>query len=46
MFEVVCIYYGIDMDVLVWDILEYLFDKVLYGSGKEKIYFCYENDFG
>ncbi|MFP7734149.1 excinuclease ABC subunit UvrA [Priestia aryabhattai] len=44
--EAVCTHYGIDMDVPVRDIPEHLFDKVLYGSGKEKIYFRYENDFG
>ncbi|WVE36732.1 excinuclease ABC subunit UvrA, partial [Priestia megaterium] len=44
--EAVCTHYRIDMDVPVRDIPEHLFDKVLYGSGKEKIYFRYENDFG
>ncbi|ALC82440.1 MULTISPECIES: excinuclease ABC subunit UvrA [Bacillus] len=44
--EAVCNHYGIDMDMPVEDIPTHLFDKVLYGSGKEKIYFRYENDFG
>ncbi|MDG4657166.1 excinuclease ABC subunit UvrA [Ectobacillus antri] len=44
--EAVCNHYGIDMDVPVKDIPKHLFDKVLYGSGEEKIYFRYVNDFG
>ncbi|MGG3642816.1 excinuclease ABC subunit UvrA [Bacillus gobiensis] len=44
--EAVCDHYGIDMDIPVEDIPTHLFDKILYGSGKEKIYFRYENDFG
>jgi len=44
--EAVCKHYGIDMDIPVKDIPESLFDKVLYGSKGEKIFFHYENDFG
>jgi excinuclease ABC subunit A len=44
--EAVCNHYGIDMDVPVKDIPKHLMDKVLYGSGDEKIYFRYVNDFG
>lgn len=46
MLQAVCNHYGIDMDVPVKDIPKNLLDKVLYGSGKEEIYFRYENDFG
>ncbi|WP_439740634.1 excinuclease ABC subunit UvrA [Bacillus pseudomycoides] len=42
----VCNHYGIDMDMPVKDIPKELFDKVLYGSGEEKVYFRYVNDFG
>lgn len=42
----VCNQYGVDMDVPVKDILKDLFDKVLYGSGEEKVYFRYVNEFG
>ncbi|WP_209121432.1 excinuclease ABC subunit UvrA [Alkalihalobacillus sp. BA299] len=42
----VCDHYGIDMDVPVEQISESLLNKVLYGSGTEKIYFRYENEFG
>lgn len=44
--EAVCTHYGIDMDIPVKDIPVHLFDKILYGSGSELIYFKYENDFG
>ncbi|AHL72967.1 excinuclease ABC subunit UvrA [Bacillus altitudinis] len=44
--EAVCTHYGIDMDIPVKDIPAHLFDKILYGSGSELIYFKYENDFG
>ncbi|WP_419393391.1 excinuclease ABC subunit UvrA [Cytobacillus praedii] len=44
--EAVCTHYGIDMDIPVKDIPAHLFDKVLYGSNGEKIFFHYENDFG
>ncbi|MBA9026782.1 MULTISPECIES: excinuclease ABC subunit UvrA [Bacillaceae] len=39
-------HYGIDMDIPVKDLSTGLLDKILYGSGKEKIYFRYENDYG
>ncbi len=42
----VCKHYGIDMDMPVKDIPKELFDKVLYGSGEEKVHFRYVNDFG
>ncbi|MBJ8053790.1 excinuclease ABC subunit UvrA [Bacillus cereus] len=42
----VCNHYGIDMDISVKDIPKDLFDKVLYGSGEEKVYFRYVNEFG
>jgi excinuclease ABC subunit A len=42
----ICAHYGIDMDIPVKDIPDDQMDKILYGSGKEKIYFRYENDFG
>lgn len=42
----ICAHYGIDMEIPVKDIPEPLMDKILYGSGKEKINFRYENDFG
>ncbi|RLQ96708.1 excinuclease ABC subunit UvrA [Falsibacillus albus] len=44
--EAVCTHFGIDMDVPVHKIPKNLMDKVLYGSGNEKVYFRYENDFG
>ncbi|WP_226682110.1 excinuclease ABC subunit UvrA [Sutcliffiella horikoshii] len=46
MLQAVCNHFGIDMDVPVKDIPKNLLDKVLYGSGKEEVYFRYENDFG
>lgn len=42
----VCDHYGIDMNVPVKDLPKEHLDKVLYGSGKEKIRFYYVNDFG
>ncbi|MBP2078928.1 excinuclease ABC subunit UvrA [Oceanobacillus polygoni] len=42
----VCNHYEIDMDTPVKDIPEDKMDKILYGSGKEKIHFYYENEFG
>ncbi|MFC7393862.1 excinuclease ABC subunit UvrA [Scopulibacillus cellulosilyticus] len=42
----VCDHYGIEMDVPVKDLPKSQLDKILYGSGKEKILFRYENDFG
>ncbi|MEH7075768.1 excinuclease ABC subunit UvrA [Neobacillus drentensis] len=44
--EAVCDHFGVDMDIPVKDIPEHLLEKVLYGGGREKIYFRYENDFG
>ncbi|MGG4412067.1 excinuclease ABC subunit UvrA [Niallia taxi] len=44
--ESVCNHYGIDMNIPVKDIPKNMLDKILYGSGKEKIHFRYENDFG
>ncbi|MFO1444530.1 excinuclease ABC subunit UvrA [Bacillus sp. Bva_UNVM-123] len=44
--EAVCKHYGIDMDIPVREIPEQLFNKILYGSNGEKIFFHYENDFG
>jgi excinuclease ABC subunit A len=46
MLQAVCNHYGIDMNIPVKDIPKNLLDKVLYGSGREEIYFRYENDFG
>ncbi|WP_163579035.1 excinuclease ABC subunit UvrA [Gracilibacillus saliphilus] len=42
----VCDHYGIEMDVPVNKIPKNQLEKILYGSGKEKIYFRYENDYG
>lgn len=39
-------HYGIDLDMPIEQIPEAQFEKILYGSGKEKIYFRYENEFG
>ncbi|GAE27136.1 excinuclease ABC subunit A [Halalkalibacter wakoensis JCM 9140] len=44
--EAVCEHYQINMDQPVDQIPEALMDKILYGSGKERIYFRYENEFG
>jgi len=44
--EAVANHYGIDLDVPVKDIQPSLLDKILYGSGQDKIYFRYENEFG
>ncbi|WP_078378935.1 excinuclease ABC subunit UvrA [Sutcliffiella halmapala] len=46
MLKAVCNHYGIDMDLPVSEISPSLLDKILYGSGKDEIYFRYENDFG
>lgn len=46
MLKAVCDHYGIDMDQPVGEIQPQLLDKILYGSGKDEIYFRYENDFG
>ncbi|MEK3907901.1 excinuclease ABC subunit UvrA [Oceanobacillus sp. FSL W7-1309] len=42
----VCTHYDIDMDLPVKDIPEDKMDKILNGSGKEKIHFYYKNEFG
>lgn len=42
----VCKHYGIDMDTPVKDLPKAQFDKILYGSGDETIFFSYENDYG
>ncbi|GIO26411.1 excinuclease ABC subunit UvrA [Ornithinibacillus bavariensis] len=42
----VCDHYKIDMDIPVKDIPKEQMDKILYGSGKEKIHFYYESEFG
>ncbi|MEN2768525.1 excinuclease ABC subunit UvrA [Ornithinibacillus xuwenensis] len=42
----VCEHYGINMDIPVKDIPKGQMDKLLHGSGKEKIHFHYENEFG
>lgn len=39
-------HYGIDMNTPVRDLPEEQMERVLYGSGDEKVYFRYENDFG
>ncbi|WP_249871300.1 excinuclease ABC subunit UvrA [Oceanobacillus saliphilus] len=41
-----CKHFDIDMDIPVKDIPKEKMDKLLYGSGKEKIHFHYVNDFG
>ncbi|MEK4424154.1 excinuclease ABC subunit UvrA [Solibacillus sp. FSL K6-1523] len=42
----VCKHYNIAMDIPVKDIPKDLMDKILYGSGKEKIHFDFINDYG
>lgn len=42
----VCQHYGIDMDVPVKDLPKQQMDKILYGSGKDRIRFSYTTDFG
>ncbi|MFD2761233.1 excinuclease ABC subunit UvrA [Lentibacillus juripiscarius] len=42
----VCDHYGIDMTIPVKDIPKKQMEKILYGSGNEKIHFHYVNDFG
>lgn len=42
----VCEHYGIDMYVAVNKLPKSQIDKILYGSGKEKILFRYKSDFG
>lgn len=44
--KAVCDHYDISMDVPVKDLPKEKMDKILYGSGKDKIHFHYENEFG
>ncbi|AZV45220.1 excinuclease ABC subunit UvrA [Peribacillus asahii] len=44
--EAVAKHYNIDLDTPVKDISEEQMEKVLMGSGSDKIYFRYENDYG
>lgn len=44
--KAVCNHYNIPMDVPVKALPKEKMDKVLYGSGKDKIHFHYENEFG
>ncbi|MGX1262912.1 excinuclease ABC subunit A [Rossellomorea marisflavi] len=44
--KAVCDHYGIPMDVPVKNLPKNDMDKILHGSGKDEIYFRYENDFG
>ena len=44
--KAVCDHYEIPMNIPVKDIPKHQMDKILYGSGKDEIYFRYENDFG
>ncbi|MEQ6388804.1 excinuclease ABC subunit UvrA [Bacillaceae bacterium S4-13-58] len=44
--EAVCTHYGIDMDTPVKNIQKDQMEKILFGSGKEKIFFSYQNEFG
>ncbi|MEW9502125.1 excinuclease ABC subunit UvrA [Jeotgalibacillus marinus] len=46
MLKAVCDHYDIDMNIPVKDIPKSQMDKILHGSGKDKVYFRYENDFG
>lgn len=44
--KAVCEHYNIDMSVPVEKIPKHLLEKVLFGSGEEKVFFRYENEFG
>lgn len=44
--KAVCDHYEIPMDVPVKDLPKEKMDKILFGSGKDKIHFHYENEFG
>ncbi|WP_335871595.1 excinuclease ABC subunit UvrA [Bacillus sp. 2205SS5-2] len=46
MLEAVATHYGIDMDVPVAQLPPEHLNKILFGSGTDKVYFRYENDFG
>ncbi|ADU31819.1 excinuclease ABC subunit UvrA [Evansella cellulosilytica] len=42
----VCDHFGIDMDAPLEQLPKHQVDKILFGSGNEKVYFRYENEFG
>jgi len=42
----VCSHYGINMDTPVKDLPKEQMERILYGTGEEKIHFYYVNDFG
>ncbi|WP_062050164.1 excinuclease ABC subunit UvrA [Bacillus sp. JCM 19034] len=44
--EAVCTHYQVDMDTPIDQLPQAQLDKILYGSGSERIYFRYENEFG
>ena len=44
--QAVCEHYGIDMDCPVRELPKEQLDKILYGSGEERITFTYTSDFG
>lgn len=44
--KAVCDHYQIDMDIPVKDIPKEQMDKILFGSGKDKIHFYYKSEFG
>jgi excinuclease ABC subunit A len=44
--EAVCNHYGIDLDTPVKDLPKNQLDIILNGSGEDRIYFRYENDWG
>jgi excinuclease ABC subunit A len=46
MLAAVCQHYNIPMDIPVKEISKAMMDKILYGSGKEKIRFEFTNDYG
>jgi excinuclease ABC subunit A len=46
MLAAVCAHYNIPMDVPIKDIPKDMLDKILYGSGKDKIHFEFTNDYG
>ncbi|QDQ01399.1 excinuclease ABC subunit UvrA [Lysinibacillus fusiformis] len=44
--KAVCDHYDIPMDVPVKELPKEKMDKILFGSGKDKVHFHYENEFG
>ncbi|WP_042142699.1 excinuclease ABC subunit UvrA [Paucisalibacillus sp. EB02] len=44
--KAVCDHYQIDMEIPVKEIPKEQMDKILYGSGKDKIHFYYKSEFG